>query len=212
MSVKVNLLPQATQQRARHGQQRAVAVASFGLLVAALGAGYWYQLDRVADADAELLAANETVSLRESELADLAPFEDLEASLTRSTLALTTALGDEISIAGLMQDAALVTPGDVALTSLEFIATEDIPAADGQVVRPAVARLVVGGETTRDHAPGLERMLYEYDKISTLFNVHLATTAVDEEQPDILLFTIEADLGTDARTGRYTNGLPEGLR
>jgi hypothetical protein len=212
MSVRVNLLPESTRVRAKNGQQRIVAMGGFAVLVVALGAGYWFQLDRVADAEAELLAANEVVTFRQSELADLAPFEELETALVRSNDALTSALGREISLAGVMQDVALVTPTDVALTSLEFVVTEDILAADGQVVRPAVARLVVTGETTSDHAPGLERMLVGYDKIASLFNVHLASTSVDEEQPDVLLFNLEGDLGEDVRTGRYVNGLPEGFR
>jgi hypothetical protein len=212
MSVKVNLLPEGTRVRAKQDQQRLVAIGGFVLLVVALGAGYAYQVDRVSDAQLELAAANEVIALNQRELAALAPFEQLETSLALSDEALTTALSSEISLAGVLQDAALVTPADVALTSLEFVTTDPIPTADGQVIRPAVARLIVTGETTADHAPGLERMLVEYDKISSLFNAHLASTTVDEEQPDVLIFTLEADLGENARTGRYATGLPEELR
>lgn len=211
-SVRVNLLPEATKQRGRESRQRTVAVSGLVAVVAMLGAGYWYQLQRVDDAAQQRDLAAEAVSLRSAEVAELAAYADLQSRVDQADGALTTALGDEISVAGVMQDIAFVTPPDTALTGIDITVVEDVVGIDGQQVQPSLARLQVSGETLARHAPGVEGVLREFDKLQWFFDPYLSHAEVDQEDPDILVFQFEVDLDESALTGRYVDGLPEALR
>jgi hypothetical protein len=83
---------------------------------------------------------------------------------------------------------------------------------DGEEVRQVIARIVASGESLFGHAPGLERVMLELDKIGSFFDVYFTNSEIDEDDPDVTFFDLEVDVGVQARTDRYEQGVPEELR
>jgi Tfp pilus assembly protein PilN len=211
MSVRVNLLPEATKERDRASRQRLVMAGLGVLLVASIAGGYLLQLNRV---DAAVLARDEAqdqVSALQAEEAELHAFADLESRVEHANSALVAAMGEEISFAGLLQDVAAVTPTDAALTDLE-VSRVEVAGIDGEQARRSVARVVAAGESLHGHAPGVERILLELDKVVSFFDVYFTSSAADPDDPEVSLFSVEIDLGEEAHTNRYVDGVPEELR
>lgn len=216
MSVRVNLIPREVEQRNVVRRQQAiagVAVLAFLVLLAVL---YFVQVGRVNDAQEEL-AAQETIrdELR-AEVNELAAYADLEARADALAALIASAMAEEISPAGLLQDIAAVLPSDVELQSVaanvvEPTAAEAAPdATAAPILRPIVGTMTLSGQTLDGHAPGLERVLIALEKIAGFENVLFSLSTLDDE--DVATFTVTIDLGPELLTGRYLDGIPEGLR
>lgn len=211
MSVRVNLLPQETYAKQAAARQRNIAALAGLALLLVLGLVYWMQNNALSDAreDREVAQA-ELDELTERE-AQLAEFRELEQRVERSQTLIAEALANEISFAGMLQDIAAVMPEDAALTDLDITAVTDA-SADGGAVREVVAQIVAGGESLEGHAPGLERLLIEFDKIASFFDIYFTDSVLDTEgTEDAAVFTFEVDVGQEARTHRYVDGAPEDL-
>lgn len=209
MSVRVNLLPSEVEQRQKAAKGRA-AMAAAGLgFVAALGGVYVWQLGQVSDAQAELEAEEEELRALTAEVEELREFSELRDRRSAAMERLTVSLAGEASFAGILQDVATVMPPETALENLQInlVATEQALGDD----RPPVGSLAMSGRTLRGHAPGLERLLLEFDKLGAVGDLFFSNSEVDEETGDVM-FSVEADLGPEIFTGRYWAGLPEGLR
>jgi hypothetical protein len=201
MSVRVNLLAR---------QRTYVGVAGV-VLLALLGGAYFVQSSRVDDARAERDGAQEELQALQAREAELSEFHDLEQRVSEAQETISTALSHEISFAGVLQDIAAVMPGEAALSEFDITAVEDA-GPDGEAVRDIVARIRAGGESLNGHAPGLERVLLEFNKIGSFFDVYFTDSVLDEDDEDVAIFTFEVDVGQEAKTNRYTEGVPEELR
>jgi hypothetical protein len=211
MSVRVNLLPRETYaQQAAVRQRNMILLGALALLLL-LGLAHLFQVSRVNDARAERDAAQEELQALQAREAELAEFQDLEQRVREAQDNISTAFSHEISFAGLLQDVAAVMPGDAALTEFDVVAVEDA-GPDGDAVREVVARITAGGESLLGHAPGLERLMLQFDKIGSFFDVYFTSSELDEDDDDVAIFTFEVDVGDEARTGRYLDGVPEELR
>jgi type II secretory pathway component PulM len=211
MSVRVNLLPEATRQRDRTARQRLGLAGVGALLVLGLGLAYWMQVNRV---DAAVLARDEAqdrVQELQAQQDELQAFAELEQRVDEANNALVVAMGNEISYAGVLQDVAAVTPTETALTDLE-VTVVDLAGPDGERTRRSIARVVASGESLLGHAPGVERILLELNKVGAFFDVFFTSSAADPDEPEVSLFTVEIDLGEEAYTNRYRDGVPEELR
>lgn len=200
MSVKVNLLPAEVGQRSKAGRQRALSGAAFGLLLLGIG-GVWYlNGQRVDDARTELAAAEQEVATLEGELAELAPYADLQDRHAESDSLLVTTLGDEVSVAGVLQDLSAVLPPNVELDTLAVSVTgENTPSPGGE-------RLVLGSVSTSGRlllgfAPGASRLLIDVDRASSFENPLLSASY--DASNDSHTFTLDMELGPEALSGRY---------
>ena len=211
---RVNLLPQESRDRERATRTRAVVAGGFGLLVLALGGGWYYLGTKVDDANTELAAEQETLNALRADLADLGEFGELANRAETSEAGLAVVLGNEVSFAGLMQDLAAVMPTDTELQSLNTtIDTDSAPTLGDQ--GPSIGLVSMNGRTIRGHAPGVERLLLDLDKLATLDDLFMSNSTLEENElltTDVASFSIEADLGPEALTGRYRDGLPEEMR
>jgi Tfp pilus assembly protein PilN len=209
--VRVNLLPQATKERDRASRQR-VAFATAGLaLLAVLGGAYWWQSDRVAQVHDELAVEQEQLAALQSDLAQLHEFETLEARLHAGNERIMVALGDEASVAGILQDIAAVMPADAQLEQLSVAIAGGDPAVDG-TAPAAVGSFTAVGKTLFNHAPGVERLLLELDKVVAFEDLFVSNSRLDDPDEPYATFTVEARLGQEVQTGRYHDGVPEELR
>lgn len=210
---RVNLLPGEVAQENLRRRNLLLLGAAGLVVVALLAVGYLYQVDRVTDAEDRLAAQEQELQALQADLARLSEFRDLQQRLEAAEGVIATALGGEVSFAGVLQDVAAVMPSEAQLDSLELTLT---PEAGGELGdRPVVlGRLALTGRSLQGHAPGLERLLLELEKIAAFSDLFVTSSSLSEETTleGVVQFNLEADLGPEARTGRYQQGLPEELQ
>lgn len=213
-NARVNLLPQEAADRDRRSRARAGIAAGLGVLVLGVGAVWWFVGTQVDDANVELAAEQDALRGLRADLAELAEFGDLSTRAREADENLSVALGNEVSLAGLLQDLAAVMPSDVELGSLNA-AVDTAAAPTLGDTRPPIGLVSMDGRTLRGHAPGVERLMLELDKLATLDDIFVRTSTLEPNElvtTDVAAFSLEADLGREALTLRYAGGLPEVLR
>lgn len=207
MSVRVNLLPREIGERNRARRQRVLAGIAAAGVVAALGGAYALQVNRMAAAEERLAAEEAVLSGLQSDLTELRPFDDLERDHTAADAAIATALGTEVSLAGVLQDVAAVTPVGTALTTLSI----ETPGILPEDAVDSVGSVTIEGMTIDGHAPGVEELLVALDNSGSLHDVVLSRSEVDDDTGAVLVNAV-TQLDPTARTDRYAAGLPEVLR
>jgi Tfp pilus assembly protein PilN len=206
MSVRVNLLPQATRERGRATQQRNGLLAAGLLLLLVLAGLNWWKADQVGQAEVELAAEQERLTELQGELAQLREFEDLERRRDEVDELLAAALGDELGLAGVLQDLAVVFPADTQLDQLTINASTD--ANDPS----SVGGFTISAETLNNHAPGVERFLLELDKAEAFRQLFVSNSSLSDPELPHARFSADGRLSSTVLTQRYAEGLPEGLR
>ena len=199
MSASIDLLPPEVLQRRVDARNLQAAGGVLGILLLALLLLWAGQARRLTAAEEARDGAQAQLQALRAEETALGEFGDLDRQLQAAELQLAGAMGSEVGFAGLLQDFAAVLPTDASIQNL----TLDTFGSDG------VGSVLLAGETRRGIAPGLERLLISLDKVSSLSDPQLTSTSVDGEYT---AFTLQLQVGPDARTERYAAGLPEGLR
>lgn len=208
MSVRVNLLPEATRTKERAGQQRLIAGAVMLLLIAVLGGVWWWANGQVRDAEERLASAELATAQLRAEEAELIAYRDLADRHLAANDLLTASLGDETSVAGVLQDLAAVMPAEAQIDSLSV--SLQPPSEE----RPdVVGAMTLTGRTLTSHAPGVEQVLLELEKVASFGELFLSTSSLDTElEEPVVTYGVEAAIRASARTGRYADGLPGGAR
>lgn len=215
-STRVNLLPREAEER-EAGRRAIAGLLVAGLVFLAILAGlFFFQTSRVSDAEDRLAVAEQRRDEVRGEVRELDTYADLQQRRDDMIEIVTATMATDVSFAGILQDVAAVMPNDAALTSLTVaMFTEPERDQDFDYGGPSFGQLTANGETLRGHAPGVERFIIEFDKVAAFFNIYVSnsTLQVDETSPvDVTVFNVQADLGPEVFTGRYLDGLPEGLR
>jgi Tfp pilus assembly protein PilN len=210
MSVRVNLLPEATRHRARASRQQSLLAGSGLVLLAILGAVYWWASSQVSEAETLLAAESAATTELRGEVNDLSGFRDLAQRRDAAGTVLAETMAGEISFAGVLQDLASVMPGDAQLETLAL--TSERAGANGSDPAPTVGIFTATGKTLTAHAPGVERLLLELDKVVGLVDPYLNSSTLDDPDDRVATFSLEGLLGAEVTTGRYHDGLPEELR
>jgi hypothetical protein len=211
MSVRVNLLPQATRERDRAAHQRNALFGAGLVLVLALGGAYWWASNEVTEARVVLAGEEARTAELRGEVDALGEFRTLEQRQREADQQLIDAMASEVSLAGVLQDVAIIMPTDSQLDSLNVtLGTGTQPGAAAETV--PVGTFTATGQSLTAHAPGVERLLLELDKVVSIHDVYLnSSTLVDLEEP-FVTFSLEGVFGPEAATGRYVDGLPTELR
>lgn len=210
MSVKVNLLPQEQSARQAVARQRNGVIAGGVAVLAVLGAVTVWQNGRVADAEDRLAGEQALLASLQAEERQLSEFADLQRRVSESDTLIAQALAGEASFAGILQDVAAVMPSDAQLESLTI--TVDAGEATPGIETTSMGTMVAVGKSLNDHAPGLERLLLEFDKVTAFHDLFFTSSILEEPSDPYPTFTVEAQLGPEILTGRYFDGVPEGLR
>jgi hypothetical protein len=210
MSVKVNLLPQEQTARQAVARQRNGVIAGGVAIVALLGVATVWQDGRVADAEDRLAGEQAVLASLQAEVTQLGEFADLEQRVSQSGELIGQALAGESSFAGILQDIAAVMPSDAQLESLAITLNPTEPAAGTEA--PSLGNIVAVGKSLNSHAPGIERLLLELDKVNAFHDLFVTSSVLEDPTDPYPTFTVEAQLGMEILTGRYFNGVPEDLR
>ena len=201
MTARVNLLPGTVRESDAAARQRIYAGVIVLVVVAGLVGAYFWQQAVLQDAEDELAEAQAELAAAQAEVAELAIYEDLEERLADSDSLLSASMANEPTLAGVLQDVALVTPVEGALRTLSIsFAPEDA----------GVGSFNATVEVLDSHAPGVERFLLQLERAAGFRNVFPGGSTIDDD--DIATFPVTVQLGHEYRTERYSEGLPEVLR
>jgi Tfp pilus assembly protein PilN len=203
MSVRVNLLPQESKRDAQQSTQRGIAAGVFVLFLAGLGGLYFFQQGQIGDAEDTLAAEQATLTGLQQREGQLSPYAELQARATVTVERVETALGQEVSFAGVLQDIATVFPPEAELNTIAIAFGEERVASLGGT-RPVIGTLAVSGSALRGHAPGLERLLLALDTLGSLDNTFATSSSLDPET-GVSTFSVTGEFGTEARTNRYVD-------
>lgn len=209
MSVSVNLLPDEVRANERAVVARIIAGASAGVFLAALGGVWLWQQSQVDDAEAALAAQQAENAELQAEITELAPFATLTQERDAAASAVTTALGREASLAGVLQDLSSVLPPTAELTGVTLAMADSsaAPAVGGR--RLVEGRMSVQGQVLVGIAPGVERMLVAVDRVAAFDNAFVGTTTTVD---DVTAFTMELELGPEVLSERYSTESQEDVR
>lgn len=202
MTARVNLLPGTVAESNAATRQRVSAGLIVLVVLIGLGVAWFLQQSTLRDAEDELVEAEADLAMAQQEVAELAEFADLETRLARADGLLTGAMADEVTLAGVLQDVALVIPTEGAITSLS------VNLDDGEGAH--VGSFTANAEVLDSHAPGVERFLLQLERAVGFRSVYPGGSTIDED--DIATFTVSVQLGPEYRTERYRDGLPEVIR
>ncbi len=203
MSVRVNLLPSEVRQRESVTRQRGLAAVGVLLLIVALGAVWFWKTSQVDDARVVLAEEEARVQELQAEIAELNEYAQIQTALANADESVARVFGGEVGVAGILQDLAVVMPPDTELNELDYVVTPEAASV-------TVGEMILTGRTIDRHAPGLERMLLELDKVAAFKALYFGSAAVDND--DAVAFDVSVQLGTEVLTRRYDQGIPEVLR
>ncbi|QBI21523.1 hypothetical protein ER308_19410 [Egibacter rhizosphaerae] len=209
-SVRVNLLPKDLFEQARARRVARGSYVGLAVFVLALAGVYGHGWNQVRLAEEEREAAQAEVSQLQAELAELEEYRELAERLDARNQTLATAMSDEISWARILNDLALTFPSDSSLLSLDTMANDVEEPEEGEIdPGHSVGEMTVTGYSIEEYAPGVESVLIDFESARGFFNSYLQTATADERaDSEITTFSGTIDLDDDARTGRYTDGLP----
>ena len=202
MTARVNLLPGTVRERDAATKQRVYAGLIVLIVLAGLAGATLWQRGVLNDAEDELADAEAELAAAQQEVAELAEFADLEERLARADDLLSTTMSEEATLAGVLQDVALVIPSEGAFTAM----TINLSGADGA----NVGNFTASAEVLSSHAPGVERFLLQLERAAGFRSVYPGGSTIDED--DIASFNVSVQLGPEYLTQRYDDGLPEVIR
>jgi Tfp pilus assembly protein PilN len=201
-----------------------ITVGAVAAWVLVLGVVYGV---KQADVNAARLARDEAqaeVTRLQGEVAELREFGELAQRLDAREALLAEAMSAEISYARLLNDLALSFPQTASLKTVAISRSgEDADGGDSgsadtdtSVVDfqdQAVASADFTGYSVEQFAPGIERMLLDFENVRSFFNTYLSTaTDVERGNTEVTQFEASVNLTEEAYTDRYREGLPAQVR
>lgn len=200
---RVNLLPGDVRERQTAARARVLTGLAIGGVLVVLGGAWFWKNSQIDDARALLDEEQAAVQALQAEVAELNEYATIQAELADADENVATVMGGEIGVAGVLQDLAMVLPSGVELESLSLTATPE-----NELI--TIGQLLINGRTIDRHAPGLERVLLELDKVAAFRAPYFGSAAVDNDEA--VTFDVSVQLGTEVLTRRYFDGIPEVLR
>lgn len=210
MSVRINLLPASIKERESARRANLLLALLIVLFLAGLGLLYLTKQGSVDRAVDTRDLAQEEVNQLQAQVQALAAFQELADELTAGNTQLTTAMGDEIAVARVLNDVSLSLPGTASLTSLT-LTRDDTAVSEGDIdLGDSIANLVLAGYSIERYAPGVEVVLLQLDQVNGLALTYLNTAAAAEiAGVGITSFDANGLLTEEIYTDRYAEGLPE---
>lgn len=217
MSVRVNLLPQASRANVRARRQRVTAGVLALVLLLGLAGVYWWQTGNLRDAEDRLAQEQLVTQGLQNEVAALAEYRELADAEDEMRETLRSTFADEVTLAGALQDLALRIPEDAQVDTLSIEFTQPVPDDDDPEVRtPPAGTFAITGQSLAAQA-GVERLLRGLDGVATFYDISLNSSVIQDREDiddleDVVDYVVDGFISRQVITDRYRDGLPEELR
>lgn len=213
MSVRVNLLPREVEVRVRERRVALGALTGLAVWVLILALLYLQSVLAVNSARSERDAEKAELARLEARVALLAPYRELARRYDAHNTLLATAMGSQVSWSGVLNDLALVFPGNSSLLTMSATLSPQggAPAAataGGEA--PLIGSLLFNGYSVERYAPGVESVLLGLEDAPALQALYLSTAGrglIGTTQ--VTNFTGSGELTERVFTRRFERGLPE---
>lgn len=213
MMRRIDLLP--SRYAVRRQERRYVGlIGVVGAVIVGLLLVWWFMLTtQISSAEDDLAAARAQNSALESQIAELAPFAQLEADIQARRTALRSVMAGDINWPSLLTEIAMVVPGEVWLDTLagsagatEGSAPVATETAEIRITnRQPVGRIAFTGRSLT--MPGVAKWLIRQATAEAFTAVWL-NSAVEDETLDVFSFDSTLELGEAALSERFLRRLP----
>jgi Tfp pilus assembly protein PilN len=217
VSARVNLLPPELHERRLLRRTALYTGAGLTVLVLLLGLVLAVKVVETSRARVERDLAQAELDQLQLRVAELAPYRELADRLESRNAVLASAMSKEIAWARVLSDLSGSFPDGASLTTL--VATAAQPVEGGAVGEPAAvegtepsaASVQFTGYSVQEYAPGIERVLIDFDRSRSFFGPYLASAEEQEiGEEKVTTFSSTVQITESAYSGRYELGLPEG--
>jgi Tfp pilus assembly protein PilN len=212
MSVRVNLLPPEQARLSAERRRAVVALAALGGWTLLLVLLFVAQLASTGNTREQRDREQVELARLDARLEELAPYRDLARRLDARSDLLASAMAEQVSWSGVLNDLALVFPSNSSLLTLSASRTGRAPAAAGgpAVVLPGVGSVQFTGYSVERYAPGVESVLLGLDDAAAFEQLYLSTAARTLIQQTLVTnFSGSGRLTDEVYTHRFDDGLPE---
>lgn len=216
MMRRIELLPAVHLERRRQRRNLGlVAVAGIVLLLAVLG--YWFILGvQINEARGELAQVQARNTELQAEIDSLQRYAELENEVQTKRAALATVMAGDVDWPSVLTEVAMVVPGEIWLTNLSASAgqTEGATAVGTETAAVRINDEVPFGRiqfTGRSLSmPGVARWLMRLQTVGEFDAAWLnsATESEAAEGVELTDFDSTLELGDEAASGRFQEGLP----
>lgn len=213
MSVRVNLLPREVEVRVRERRVALGAVTALAAWVLILALLYLQSVLAVGNARAERDAQQAELARLEARAQELAPYRELARRYDAQNTLLALAMESQVAWSGVLNDLALVFPGNSSLLTMSttLSAQGGAPAATtpgGEA--PLIGSVLFTGYSVERYAPGVESVLLGLEDAPALHALYLSTAGRGLiGTTEVTNFTGSAELTERIFTRRFAQGLPE---
>ena len=200
---RINLLPPEERTKAAREQGLLLAVVALVILVAALGAVYFWAHRQVVDKQAQVDEISAQVATANMELAKLTPFETMQTQ--RQQMATTAAQLDtaRVNWSSILEEIALLIPDNVSLRTM----TSTVPpymVAGANNLQTSTATTTVGvdftlqgdatGATSYEAHDQVAEFMTRLGLMPQLMNIRLASSQIPDATRVDVQYTITASL------------------
>lgn len=213
MTRRIDLLPtryvERRQERRNAGLIGAVALILVGLLLL-----WWFLLTTQISSERDKLEATRAENAAiERQIAELAPFAQLEADIQARRTALATVMAGDINWPSLLTEIAMVVPGEVWLDTLTASAgtTEGSSPVATETAEIRISNKTPTGRITFTGKaltmPGVAKWLIRQATAKAFTAVWL-NSATEDENLGVFGFDSSLELGDEALSERFIRRLP----
>lgn len=209
---QVNLLPPELRQRQVLRRTTSIIIAAGLGLLALVGIFYFFQTQRLADAQAELAAQEVRNVELQTQIAELQPFADLQAELQAKEQLAASMFLNEVSWSSVLLDVSRVIPDASYLTNLtgQITAVAGTPGAGAAPAPDAAAgSALIGSISFQGVAKETETIatwLTRLEQVEGWVNAWVSSAQEEGPFSGIYNFSSGLDLTLAAATERGQGG------
>lgn len=203
---QINLLPPELRQRQAIRRNTSSVVAVGLAALALIGLFYFFQLQRLSQAQSDLVEQQDRNSQLESQIAALQQFADLQAELTAKEQLVATIFVNEVSWSSALLDVSRVIPDASYLTNLTgqlttAVAGEAPPTTTGGTPETTlIGNMSFAGVANQTET--IATWLTRLEEVQGWVNAWVNSTQEDAPSSRIYTFSNGLDLTQQAATAR----------
>ena len=205
---QVNLLPPELRQRQVVRRTTSIVVAGGLGVLALVGIFYFFQLQRLSDAEDELRAQQARNAELQTQIAELQPFADLQADLEAKQGLVRSLFLNEVSWSSVLLDVSRVIPDASYLTNMTGQVTALTGTPPGGAVPETDSQLIgsISFQGVAKETETIATWLTRLEQVQGWVNAWVSSAQQDAPFSRIYSFSSGLDLTLSAATERGQGG------